>query len=369
MANFFNTGEIKRNSLRSMATGMGLRYLKEMDDTHPVLPSSKVGVLLINLGTPDGTGYWDIRRYLSEFLSDRRVIEMSPLFWQPILQGIILSIRPNRSGQAYKRVWNFDEDESPLRTITREQTQRLSDSIGSSNLIVDWGMRYGSPSIAQKLTEFREKGCDRILLAALYPQYSATTTATAYDKAFQALQKMRWQPAIRTLPPYHDNPGYIDALKTSVEKHLSKLQWEPDVILTSFHGLPVKYFRAGDPYHCYAAKTSRLLGERLDLGTDRIKLTFQSRFGPAAWLEPYTDDVLAQLAQGGKKNVVVITPGFSADCLETLDEIENESREHFMEAGGENFSVVPCLNASDESISMLEKIIQTELGGWCDNRG
>ena len=346
-----------------MATTKGLRYLNLMDEKHPIIPSSKVGILIINLGTPDSTGYWDVRRYLSEFLSDRRVIEMSPLLWQPILQGIILSIRPSRSAKAYKRVWNNAADESPLRTITRDQARRLA-SLMDDHLVVDWAMRYGSPSIAKKLSEFRDMGCNRILLAALYPQYSATTSATAYDKAFEALRKMRWQPAIRTLPPYHDDPAYISALKASVEKHLSDLEWEPDVILTSFHGLPVKYFRAGDPYHCYAAKTSRLLGESLGLSTDKIKLTFQSRFGPAAWLEPYTDEVLAQLAESGKKNIVVITPGFSADCLETLDEIENESRAHFIEAGGENFSVIPCLNASDESIAMLEKIIKRELGGW-----
>ncbi len=347
-----------------MATTKGLRYLKRMDDKHPIIPSPKVGVLIINLGTPDSTGYWDVRRYLSEFLSDRRVIEMSPLLWQPILQGIILSIRPSRSAKAYKRVWNNAADESPLRTITRDQAGRLSSLMEEDNLIVDWAMRYGSPSIAKKLSDFRDVGCDRILLAALYPQYSATTSATAYDKAFEALKKMRWQPAIRTLPPYHDDPAYISALKISVEKHLSDLEWEPDVILTSFHGLPVKYFRAGDPYHCHSAKTSRLLGESLGMSTDKIKLTFQSRFGPAAWLEPYTDEVLAQLAKEGKKNIVVITPGFSADCLETLDEIENESRAHFIGAGGKNFSVIPCLNASDESIAMLEKIIKRELEGW-----
>lgn len=348
----------------SVATTKGLRYLNLMDEKHPIIPSSKVGILIINLGTPDSTGYWDVRRYLSEFLSDRRVIEMSPLLWQPILQGIILSIRPSRSAKAYKRVWNNEADESPLRTITRDQARRLASLMDGNDLVVDWAMRYGSPSIAKKLSEFRDKGCDRILLAALYPQYSATTSATAYDKAFEALKKMRWQPAIRTLPPYHDDPAYISALKASVEKHLSDLEWEPDVILTSFHGLPVKYFRAGDPYHCHAAKTSRLLGESLGLSTDKIKLTFQSRFGPAVWLEPYTDEVLAQLAESGKKNIVVITPGFSADCLETLDEIENESRAHFIGAGGENFSVIPCLNASDESISMLEKIINRELEGW-----
>lgn len=349
----------------TMASGQRLRYLHLMDKNHPVIPSSKVGLLLINLGTPDSTSYWDVRRYLSEFLSDRRVIEMNPLFWQPILQGIILNIRPKRSAQAYEKVWDHEADESPLRTITRDQAKGLSKRMQRDDFIVDWAMRYGSPSIAQKLSEFRDKGCDRILLAALYPQYSATTTATAYDKAFLALQKMRWQPAIRTLPPYHDDPAYINALKMSVEKHLSNLEWEPDVILTSFHGLPVKYFRAGDPYHCHAAKTSRLLGESLGLSSEKMKLTFQSRFGPAAWLEPYTDDVLAELAESGQKNVVVITPGFSADCLETLDEIENESRAHFKEAGGKNFSVIPCLNASDESITMLEKIIKRELGGWC----
>lgn len=335
-----------------------------MSESHPDIPDAKIGVLLINLGTPDGTGYWAIRRYLSEFLSDRRVIEMSPLLWQPLLQGIILTFRPHRSGRAYARIWDNETDESPLRRITREQAETLDGEIDGDDIVVEWAMRYGHPSITGKLTALREQGCTRILLAALYPQYSATTTASAYDKAFEALQKMRWQPAIRTLPPYYDDPAYIDALKTTFEVHLKTLDWRPDAVLASFHGLPKKYFAAGDPYYCHAAKTARLLREAVEYSEDELRLTFQSRFGPAAWLEPYTDDVLAELAAAGKKNLVVTMPGFAADCLETLDEIENESRAHFVAAGGENFSVVPCLNAGPESITLLKSLIARELVGW-----
>ena len=335
-----------------------------MTGSHPSLPDEKIGVLLINLGTPEGTDYWSVRRYLSEFLSDRRVIEMAPFLWQMILQGIILTIRPGRSGRAYARVWDKETNESPLRRITRDQSDELRAALDDKRLVIDWAMRYGQPSIAQKLDTLQKAGCQKILLAALYPQYSATTTATAYDKAFDALRAMRWQPAIRTMAPYHDHPSYIDALKSSLEEHLSTLGWEPDTILASFHGLPKKYFEAGDPYYCHCAKTTRLLREAMAFDDDKLQMTFQSRFGPAAWLEPYTDDVLSALAEKGRKQVVVLTPGFSADCLETMDEIENESCAHFMEAGGKKFSRVSCLNASEPGISVLKELVRTDLSGW-----
>jgi protoporphyrin/coproporphyrin ferrochelatase len=338
-----------------------------MPESHPILPDSKIGVLLINLGTPDGTGFWAIRRYLNEFLSDRRVIEMSPFLWQPLLQGIILTFRPKRSGRAYRRVWDEETDESPLRRITREQAEILDRAIGDENLIVDWAMRYGRPSIQEKLDDMQRLGCQRILLLALYPQYSATTIATAYDKAFDALKKMRWQPAIRTASPYYDQPVYINALKQSLESHLQTLDWKADAVLASFHGLPKKYFEAGDPYYCHCAKTTRMLQDALGYPDGGVQLTFQSRFGPAAWLEPYTDDVLASLAADGKKNVVVITPGFSADCLETLDEIDRESSAKFLAAGGEQFSRVPCLNGSANGIDVLKDILRYELSGWREN--
>ncbi len=335
-----------------------------MTNSHPNLPDAKIGVLLINLGTPDGTDYWSVRRYLSEFLSDRRVIEMTPLLWQMILQGIILTVRPRRSGRAYERVWDKETDESPLRRITRDQADGLRAALDEKRIVVDWAMRYGRPSIAQKLETLQKMGCQRILLAALYPQYSATTTATAYDKAFDALRAMRWQPAIRTMAPYYDQPAYIDSLKRSLEDHLATLTWKPDTILASFHGLPKKYFEAGDPYYCHCAKTTRLLAEAMGFDEEKLQMTFQSRFGPAAWLEPYTDDVLSSLATEGRKNVVVMTPGFSSDCLETLDEIENESRVHFEKVGGVNFSRVSCLNASQPGIGFLKELVQSDLSGW-----
>ncbi|HAT35526.1 MAG TPA: ferrochelatase [Rhodospirillaceae bacterium] len=337
-----------------------------MSESQSESTRSKTGVLLINLGTPDGTGYWAVRRYLSEFLSDRRVVEMSPLFWQPLLQGIILTVRPHRSGQAYARIWDHETDESPLRRITREQADAVATKIGTDELIVDWAMRYGQPSIADRLNALRDKGCARILLVALYPQYSATTTASVYDKAFDALQKMRWQPAIRTLPPYYSEEIYIDALKTTLEAHLQALDWQPDSVLASFHGLPKRYAAAGDPYERHCEMTANLLRTAMGYSEDDFQMTFQSRFGPAAWLEPYTDDVLSDLAAAGKKNIVVTMPGFAADCLETLDEIANESRAHFIAAGGEKFSVVPCLNAGPEGIELLNSLITRELSGWHD---
>lgn len=307
-----------------------------------------------------------MRRYLSEFLSDRRVIEINPVKWQLILQGLVLMRRPQRSGEAYDKIWNRERDESPLRTITREQAGLLSKQLAklSGKIVVDWAMRYGAPAIADKLKALQAQGCERILLCPLYPQYAAATTATANDKAFDALKTMRWQPAVRTLPPYFDHPAYIDALANSLKSHLKSLKWQPDKVIASFHGLPQDYFDKGDPYPCQCRKTARLLREKLGWGDDKLLVTFQSRFGRAEWIKPYTDETLLTLARDGVKRVVVITPGFSADCVETLEEIAIQAREDFVAAGGAELSVVACLNASKPGMAMLETLVRQELQGW-----
>lgn len=337
-----------------------------LPEGHPEVLHGRVGVLVINLGTPDGTDYWSMRRYLKEFLSDRRVIETNPLIWWPLLNGVILTTRPSKSGEAYASIWNKELDESPLRTITRSQSEKLVEAMGKQfpNVIVDWAMRYGQPSIADRLQGLKDRGCDRILLFALYPQYSAATSATVFDKAFDALKTMRWQPAIRTNPPYHDAPGYIDALAESLNAGIKELGWEPEVVLASFHGLPKSYFDKGDPYHCHCHKTARLLREALGWDEKRLRLTFQSRFGPAEWLQPYTDKTVEQLAREGVRNLAVITPGFASDCVETLEEIALEAGEIFHEHGGENFAALPCLNDSKTGIAMLDGLISRELQGW-----
>ncbi len=334
---------------------------------HPNVLQPKVGVLLLNLGTPDSTGYWDMRRYLKEFLSDRRVIEINPFFWKILLNVVILTKRPFSSGEAYKSIWNEELDESPLRTITRDQSNKLADHFKArfgDDVVIDWGMRYGNPSTASKIKELQDQGCQRILLFPLYPQYSAATTGTACDQAFRALMKTRWQPAVRTVPAYHDEPGYIEALAKSIEAHLAKLDWEPDVLVTSFHGLPKRYLLSGDPYHCQCQKTARLVREHLGWEDDKLQIAFQSLFGRDEWLRPYTVEHVADLARQGKKNLAIIAPGFSADCVETLEEIEEEIREAFEEAGGERFSYIPCLNDQDDHIAFLAEIIERELGGW-----
>ena len=335
-------------------------------DGHPSIPTPKVGLLLINLGTPDGTDYWSMRRYLSEFLSDRRVIEVNPVFWQLLLQGIILTTRPSKSGHAYKAIWNKELDESPLRTITRAQSEKLAARLSGRfpNVMVDWAMRYGQPSLRERIDALQAAGCERILLFALYPQYSATTSATAYDKAFDALAKLRWQPAIRTVPAYHDSEVYVKALAESLTAHLDRLDWTPEVVLASFHGLPKRYLDAGDPYHCHCAKTTRLLREHLGWEQGRLRLTFQSRFGREPWLQPYTDETVDALAQGGVRNLAIISPGFSADCVETLEEIGIGIRESFLEGGGENFTLVPCLNDSEAGLRVIEAVALKELQGW-----
>ncbi len=332
---------------------------------HPQVNFGKVGVLLMNLGTPDGTDYWSMRRYLKEFLSDRRVIEVNPLIWWPILNLIVLTKRPFTSGKAYRSIWNKERDESPLRTITRSQTEQLAARFAKHpNIIFDWAMRYGNPSVKSRLEALRKEGCERILIFPLYPQYSAATTATALDKSFDALKQMRWQPAIRTVPAYFDDPAHIEALAKSMRKGLAALNFEPDMVIASFHGLPKEYFDKGDPYHCHCAKTTRLLRERLGWPKEKLMLTFQSRFGSAEWLQPYTDPTIADLAQKGLKRLAVICPGFSADCVETLEEIAILAGETFHKNGGERFAVIPCLNDSDASIEMLDAIIRRELMGW-----
>jgi ferrochelatase len=332
---------------------------------HPVIPPRRVGVLLVNLGTPDATDYWSMRRYLKEFLSDRRVIEENLVKWWLVLNLIILTVRPGRKGRDYDKIWNKERNESFLKTTTRSQSDKLGAALaGEPRLLVDWAMRYGNPSIRERLDAMQASGCDRILIVPLYPQYAAATTATVCDKAFEALAKMRWQPAVRVAPAYFDNPVYIDALAASLEQSLAKLSFKPEVILASFHGMPEDYLRKGDPYYCQCHATARLLRERLKLDDKQLMLTFQSRFGPAEWLKPYTDATVKALAARGVKNIAVITPGFSADCLETLEEIAMENAEIFHHAGGENFAAIPCLNDSPEGLAVIRDVAMRELQGW-----
>lgn len=329
-----------------------------LPDGHPPIAAPKIGVLIVNLGTPDAPDAASVRRYLAEFLSDRRVVEIPPILWQPILRGIILRTRPKKSAHAYGQVWR--PDGSPLAAITRAQARALEGAWGDG-VLVDHAMRYGNPAIADRIAALKAQGAERILLAPLYPQYCGATTATANDKAFEALAQMRWQPALRTLPPYHDHPAYIAALKASVEGSLATLDFEPDAILASFHGMPQRTLELGDPYHCHCRKTARLLGEAL--GRELI-VTFQSRFGRARWLEPATDATLAALPGKGVKKVAIVAPGFSADCLETLEELAIRGRETFLAAGGSQFAYLPCLNDSPGGIDMLRTILSEELAGW-----
>jgi ferrochelatase len=335
----------------------------ELPPGHPPIQTPKVGVLLLNLGTPDATDYWSMRRYLSEFLSDERVIETPRLIWQPILQGIILSTRPQKSGANYQRIWDNEANDSPLRVIARRQAQKLQTRLGDA-AVVEIGMRYGNPSTWAGIEKLRAQGCQKILLAPLYPQYSATTTATANDKAFEALKQLRWQPAIRTLPPYFEEPAYVAALAQSIADGVAALDFTPDVVLTSYHGMPVEYLEKGDPYHCQCLKTTRLVREHLGWPRDKLMVTFQSRFGPAKWLEPYTDETLEALPGQGKKRVAVVAPAFSVDCIETLEEIAITGREQFEHAGGERYAYIPCLNDSELGMAMLESVVRRELSGW-----
>jgi len=337
----------------------------KIEHSHPPVKHGKVGVLLVNLGTPDGTDYTSMRRYLKEFLMDKRVIEWPRIAWYPILFGIVLNTRPGKVGKAYETIWNKDRNESYLRTYTRSQAELMAEALKDhSNVIVDWAMRYGQPSIASRMEYLQKQGCERIVVFPLYPQYAAATTATVNDKAFETLLKMRWQPALRTVPPYHDDPAYIDALAVSIEKHLATLDWEPEKVLTSFHGIPKSYFEKGDPYYCQCQKTARLLRERLGWSEEKLVVTFQSRFGPEEWLQPYTDKTVEKLAQDGVKRIAVLNPGFVSDCLETLEEIAEQAAESFLHNGGEKFAHIPCLNDSLEGMTVLEKVVRRELSGW-----
>jgi protoporphyrin/coproporphyrin ferrochelatase len=328
-------------------------------DGHPPVPAPRVGVLLVNLGTPDAPDAPAVRRYLGEFLSDRRVVEIPPILWQPILRGIILRTRPKKSAHAYGLVWT--EAGSPLAAITARQAAAVQH--GWPEVMVDWAMRYGRPAIGERLQAMKDAGCERILIAPLYPQYCAATTATANDAAFAALAGMRWQPAVRTLPPYHDDAAYIAALKASVEAQLAALDFTPDALVASFHGMPQRTLELGDPYHCHCRKTARLLSEAMNR---EVVVAFQSRFGRAKWLEPATDVTLAALPGQGVSQVAVIAPGFSADCLETLEEMAIRGRDTFLEAGGERFAYLSCLNDSAPGVEMLRSILARELAGWAD---
>jgi len=333
---------------------------------HVPVKTGKIGVLLMNLGTPDGTDYWSMRRYLKEFLSDRRVIETSRAIWWPILNLIILQTRPQKKGKDYATIWNTEKDESFLKTITRNQAEKLAAHLAgvSSDIHVEWAMRYGNPAIKPAIERLMAQGCDRILAFSLYPQYAAATTATANDHVFRALMEMRWQPTLRIAPPYHDEPAYISALAQSVRDHLATLDFVPEVILTSFHGMPKSYLLKGDPYHCQCAKTWRLLREELGYTTDQMMMSFQSRFGPDEWLKPYTDETVETLAKRGVKKLAIIAPAFSADCLETLEELDGENRHIFEEHGGEKFTYIPCLNESDLGMKVITTVVERELKGW-----
>lgn len=323
------------------------------------------GVLLINLGTPDATDYWSIRRYLKQFLSDKRVVEASGPLWWLIFNGIILTRRPKKSGRAYDLIWNRDLNESPLKTITRHQSEKLSDrNSESSGLVVDWAMRYGNPSIDAKIADLAAKGCDRILLFPLYPQYSAATTGTAMDNVFDALKTLRYQPSIRSLPPYYRNPIYIRALAESVRAHHARLDWLPEITLASLHSLPIKFIEKGDPYRDHCEKTVALLRDELNLSADALPLTYQSSTGRGDWLSPDTEQTMVSLAARGVKNLSVLAPGFAADCIETLEELHIRAANAFIAAGGQNCTIIPCLNDTKSSITMLDQLVQNELAGW-----
>ena len=344
-----------------------VQHASVLPPDHPPVKTGRIGVLMMNLGTPEGTTYWPMRAYLKEFLSDRRVIETSRWLWWPLLNLIILTTRPSRKGKDYASVWNNERDEGPLKTITRSQTEQVAARLApdyGERLVFDWAMRYGLPDVKSRLEALLAQGCDRILMVPLYPQYAAPTSATACDQAFRALMTMRWQPAVRVAPPYHDDPAYIKALADSMRASLSKLDFDPEVILCSFHGMPKDYLLKGDPYHCHCAKTWRLLREELGYSRERFKLTFQSRFGPDEWLKPYTDETVKSLASSGVKSMAIVAPGFSADCLETLEELDVENREIFMHNGGQQFAYLPCLNDSPEGVDAIEAVVRRELMGW-----
>lgn len=345
----------------------GLEAPPHAPDGHPPVAFGKTGVLITNLGTPDSYAYWPMRRYLSQFLSDKRVVDYPRWRWQPVLQLIVLSQRPFSSGKAYRAIWNSDAGESPLLTITRQQTAKLRDLLRRTygdRIMVGFGMRYGNPSISSALRALLEQGCRQILHFPLYPQYSAATTASANDAVFRVLMDVNWQPALRTAAPYFEHPAYIAALAKSVRSSLEGLDFAPDTVVATYHGLPQRYLTEGDPYHCQCRKTSRLLTEHLGWPGDRLVTAFQSRFGPEEWLRPHTVEEVADLARAGRRKIAVIAPGFSSDCIETLDEILGEIKDSFLEAGGKRFSYIPCLNADDAHIAMIAAITDENLGGW-----
>ena len=336
---------------------------------HPPVKAAKIGLLVANLGTPDGTDYWSMRRYLNEFLSDERVIDIARWKWQPLLQLIILTKRPFTSGANYKTIWNNEADESPLMTITKQQVTKLRAAVSQrygAEVVVDYCMRYGNPSTKSVVDRMVEQGCEKILFVPLYPQYAGPTSATANDEFFRALMKQKRQPAARVAPEYFDRPSYIEALATSVERAYAKLDTKPDVLVASYHGMPRRYLMEGDPYHCQCQKTSRLLRERLGWDKDAIDTTFQSVFGREVWLKPYTVEHVAELAKAGIKNIAVNSPAFSADCTETLEEINGEICEAFEHAGGETFTYIPCLNDDDLHIDALMDLVQENLAGWIE---
>jgi ferrochelatase len=344
---------------------MTKRPAMQLPSGHPGVKTGKVGVLLVNLGTPEATDYWSMRRYLKEFLSDRRVIDVNRLLWWPLLNGIILTVRPRKSGHAYEQIWNHERNESPLKTITRAQAEGVARLLAKHpHVMVDWAMRYGKPAIGDRMQALMDAGCDRILVAPLYPQYSATTTGTVMDKVGEKLMNMRWQPALRSLPAYHDHPAHIAALAESLKAHLKGLDFKPDLVLASFHGLPKRYLMEGDPYHCHCMKTARLMAEKAGLKPGQMKVVFQSRFGNEEWLKPYAQDTIEELPGQGVKKIVMMAPGFSSDCVETLEEVGIGLKETFLENGGEKFSLVPCLNDSEVSLKMLAALCEDELQGW-----
>ena len=330
-----------------------------MNKDHPEVKFGKTGVLIVNLGTPDSTSWLDIRKYLKEFLSDRRVIEVNPFIWQIILNLFILTFRPSKTAHAYKKIWRKESNESPLLFFTRTQADKLKSKIGNEKIIVDFAMRYGNPSIKSKLSKLKENGCENIVILPLYPQYAAATTATVCDEVYRSLMKMRWQPSLQIIPHYESEPLYIDALVNSIEKKITEINWKPDLIISSYHGIPKSYFAKGDPYHCYCQKTTRLMKEKFN--KVEIHTTFQSRFGPQEWLTPYTDKTLESLPNKGIKNLLVICPGFASDCVETLEEINIQGKESFLSNGGENFDLIPCLNDSRDHIELFEKLVRRYL--------
>jgi ferrochelatase len=344
-----------------MATVIPIESAKAAASIRP----GRIGVLLVNLGTPDTADAKGVRVYLREFLSDPRVIEDQGLVWKLVLNGIILRFRPRRKARDYQKIWNNEKNESPLKTITRAQADKLGEAISDhEHVVVDWAMRYGNPSIGSRIDALTAQGCDRLLVVPLYPQYSAATSATVCDEVFRVLARMRAQPTLRVTPPYYDDPDYIEALAVSIDAHLSTLPFQPELIVASFHGMPQKYVDKGDPYRAQCIATTEALRKRMGLDASKLLLTFQSRFGFDEWLQPYTDKTVEKLAKDGVRRIAVITPGFSADCLETLEEIAQENAEIFKHNGGEQFAAIPCLNDSDAGMDVIRQLVLRELQGW-----